>query len=158
MIIIHKTATIASRAAKIAASAVTAAKIDADAITTAKIAASAVTAAKIDADAITTAKIAASAVTADKLAASALDYIKEHGYEGGELDDSGYYTISVSGYIPDGGVAIPYTANMISLGLKAKPTDSAVTFQFGKQIENSDVFYIGVSSYTCSFYYETMRQ
>lgn len=56
----------------IASNAITSAKIDAGAITTAKIAAGAVTALTIAADAITSDKIAANAVTADEIAANAI--------------------------------------------------------------------------------------
>lgn len=60
----------------LAASAVTAAKINTSAVTSGKIAASAVTTAKIAATAVTAAKIGTSAVTATKLARSSVTTVK----------------------------------------------------------------------------------
>ena len=140
---------------KIAALAVTNAKLGASAVTATKIAALAVINAKLGADAVTATKIAASAVTAAKLKASALDYIKYKGQTGGALSAAGKASLATAGFIPEGVIVTPWTASFMFKRMCSKPATSKVTLEFG--VLTATGFVKNPSTRTVSFYYEYMR-
>lgn len=142
-------------ATKIAASAVTTVKIKAGNVTTTSLAASAVTTAKIKAANVTTTSLAASAVTAAKLKASALDYIKYHGQTSKVLTATSTASLAAAGFIPEGVIVTPWTASFVFKRLRAKPTTSKVTLEFG--LLNASGRILAASIRTVSFYYEYMR-